>query len=79
LVAPASPETHAQHVEHDGDDGWLSSWEQELRAENAQNDLIAQVQAASLNGPETPRAGPQGKGKKKKKITLMSTTARRAA
>jgi len=79
LVAPASPETHAQHVEHDGDDGWLSSWEHELRAENAQNDLIAQVQAASLNGPETPRAGPQGKGKKKKKITLMSTTARRAA
>ncbi|PVH71478.1 hypothetical protein DL98DRAFT_521024 [Cadophora sp. DSE1049] len=79
LVAPASPETHAQRVEQDGDDGWLSSWEQELRAENAQNDLIAQVQAASLNGPETPKAGTQGKGKKKKKITLMSTTARRAA
>lgn len=79
LVAPASPETHAQRLDHDGDDGWLSSWEQELRAENAQNDLIAQVQAASLNDAEAPKVT-QGKGKKKKqKITLMSTTARRAA
>ncbi|CZS92005.1 hypothetical protein WAI453_000022 [Rhynchosporium graminicola] len=80
LVAPASPETNAQRMENEGDDGWLSSWEQELRAENAEEELVRQVQAASLDGPETPKQGTQGKGKKKKKmITLMSTTARRAA
>jgi hypothetical protein len=60
------------------DDGWLK-WEQDLLAEN---DLIQQVQAASLNGessePVKPSGGGQGKKKKAKKITLMSTTARRA-
>lgn len=53
--------------------------EQELMAEN---ELIAQVQAASLNGQssdEKKPVGGQGKKKKAKKITLMSTTARRAA
>jgi hypothetical protein len=83
LVVPSSPEVSAQqhHGEHDGaDDGWLQDWEKELLAEN---ELIAQVQAASLNG-ESSAAGaekpaPTGKKKKAKKITLMSTTARRAA
>ncbi|PQE09732.1 ring finger domain protein [Rutstroemia sp. NJR-2017a BBW] len=78
LVAPASPGLDPQ-PEHTGDDGWLQSWEQELQAENA---LIAQVQAASLNGEGSSNAAPQsqgGKKKKAKKITLMSTTARRAA
>jgi hypothetical protein len=84
LIAPSSPEVSAQqhHVDHDGaDDGWLQGWEKELLAEN---ELIAQVQAASLNGESSAAAG-AGKpaplpGKKKKvKITLMSTTARRAA
>ena len=80
VVAPASPEFHAHRPENDADDGWLQSWEQELRAEN---ELIAQVQAASLaEGSENvTAAAPTGQGKKKKakKITLMSTTARRAA
>ncbi|KAI9048372.1 hypothetical protein LZ554_007208 [Drepanopeziza brunnea f. sp. 'monogermtubi'] len=80
IVTAASPETHPQHVDHDGDDGWLQSWEQELHAENAQNELIAQVQAASLNSAgESAKQGTPGKKKKAKKITLMSTTARRAA
>ena len=81
LVAPSSPEVSAQqhHPEHDGtDDGWLQDWEKELLAEN---ELIAEVQAASLNGESSAVAlpAPTGKKKKAKKITLMSTTARRAA
>jgi hypothetical protein len=79
-IAPASPEVHPLQPDHDGDDGWLQSWEQELLAEN---ELIAQVAATSLNGQpnENTRPGGSGQGKKKKakKITLMSTTARRAA
>lgn len=84
LIPPTSPELAAmQHVEHNGDDGWLQDWERELLAEN---ELLAQVQAVSLNGngessSSAAAAVPQGTGKKKKakKITLMSTTARRAA
>jgi E3 ubiquitin-protein ligase RNF10 len=78
LIAPASPEVHPQQPEQDGDDGWLHSWEQELLAEN---ELIAQVAATSLAGQENTRPAGSGQGKKKKakKITLMSTTARRAA
>jgi hypothetical protein len=80
VIAPASPESRPQALDNDADDGWLHSWEQELRAEN---ELIAQVQAASLNGEssQAPKSigGQQGKKKKAKKITLMSTTARRAA
>lgn len=82
MRVPSSPEFGAQPVRNDADDGWLQSWEHELQAEN---DLIAQVQAASLNGESSARVVPittgggQGKKKKAKKITLMSTTARRAA
>lgn len=77
LVAPASPDQHAQ-ADHDGDDGWLQTWEQELIAEN---ELIAQIQATSLEGvgSSSKQPAPAGKKGKKKKITLMSTTARRAA
>ena len=81
LVAPASPDTHPSEPEHQ-DDGWLSSWEHELLAEN---EALASVQALSLNGEGSgdgvkPNAGGGGgKKKKAKKITLMSTTARRAA
>ncbi|CAG8949914.1 hypothetical protein HYFRA_00004244 [Hymenoscyphus fraxineus] len=83
MRAPASPEFNPQPVRNDADDGWLHSWEQELQAEN--DELIAQVQAASLNGESSTSVlpintgGGQGKKKKAKKITLMSTTARRAA
>lgn len=91
MITPTTPELAAQLDAQDGDDGWLQDWEKELMAENV---LIAQVQAASLaDGGESSSAagrraglgvsvnGPaQGQKKKKaKKITLMSTTARRAA
>ncbi|EPE35344.1 RING/U-box [Glarea lozoyensis ATCC 20868] len=80
-IASTSPDLQPRGLGNDVDDGWLHSWEQEIQAEN---DLIAQVQAASLSesGPSTPTivsAAGQGKRKKAKKITLMSTTARRAA
>ena len=74
LVAPPSPDMHAQPDHHDVDDGWFH-----FEAEQAESELIAQVQAASLDADDSkPKGG--GKGKKKaKKITLMSTTARRLA
>ncbi|KAG9246438.1 hypothetical protein BJ878DRAFT_497035 [Calycina marina] len=74
---PAGTELEVQPARTEGDDGWLPSWEQELLAEN---ELIAQVEAATLTGESSSTAKVAG-GKKKKrtKITLMSTTARRAA
>lgn len=82
VIAPSSPDLRAVHnPDHDGDDGWLQGWERDLMAEN---ELVAQIQAASLNGESSSSAPPVsgiggGKRKKGKKITLMSTTARRAA
>lgn len=89
IVAASSPDLGPQHVEPSAADGWLQDWEKELQDEN---DLIAQVQTASLNengigsssaggsGGGSGKGGAQGKKKGKgKKITLMSTTARRAA
>ncbi|KAG8624794.1 hypothetical protein KVT40_007861 [Elsinoe batatas] len=56
------------------DDGWLQDWEKDLMKE--EEELVARTQAHSLEGSK-PEGG---KGKKKgKKITLMSTTARRGA
>jgi len=75
MVANNSPDFLPRSLEPI-DDGWLK-WEQEL----AENDLIAQVQEVSLHGESSstkPSGGTgQGKKKKAKKITLMSTTARR--
>ncbi|CAD6444794.1 0911a4be-bd0f-4322-b642-7cfae0d2c70f [Sclerotinia trifoliorum] len=78
LVTPSSPDLRPGH-DNNADDGWLATWEQELQAEN--DALVAQVQAVSLNGESSSSATPQPQGKRKKgkKITLMSTTARRAA
>lgn len=81
----SSPELHA--LQHGNvDDGWLDGWEKELMQDE---DLIAQVQAASLgegasSSSTTGGSGGGGSGgrtgkKKGKKITLMSTTARRGA
>ena len=58
-------------------DGWLQGWERDLLHND---DLVAQVQAASL-GESSSTGALHGAGKKKKgkKITLMSTNARRGA
>lgn len=80
IIAPTSPDLVAQQQSHsEQEDGWLQDWEKELLAENQ---LIAQVQAASLSGEGSSIVSVSqnnGKKKKAKKITLMSTTARRAA
>lgn len=70
VIAPSSPETHAT-LPADGDfsqedDGWLQGWERDLMAEH---ELAAQVE--SLEIATKPVVGK--KGKKNKKITLMST------
>ena len=78
-IALSSPELAALQQHGNMDDGWLDGWERELSQDD---DLIAQVQAASLSeGPSSSsKAASAAKGKKKgKKITLMSTTARRGA
>ncbi|MCJ1279609.1 hypothetical protein MMC21_007433 [Puttea exsequens] len=78
IVVPSSPHLPAAQDEDDvpGDDGWLQNWEQDLlREEN----LVAQVEATSLNASSSKQGAPTGNGKKKKgkRITLMSTNVRR--
>lgn len=80
-IIPTSPPTRpVQQLEADSaeHDGWLQGWEQDLLHED---DLVAQVQAASVGESSTTGAAQGGAGKKKKgkKITLMSTNARRGA
>ena len=85
-VVAASPDLPAQPQEPNvPEDGWLQGWEKDLLHEDS---LLAQVQAASLEdeGPSAAAEGTSagvgksgGKKKKNKKITLMSTTARRGA
>lgn len=61
------------------DDGWLQDWERDLLDEP---DAVALVEA-SLSGESSSKAVPMPasnkKNKKKKMITLMSTTVRRGA
>lgn len=73
-VVPLSPEILPQDIAAPQDDGWLQGWERDILAEE---DLIVRTQQASLQSSATPQSG--GKRKKGKKITLMSTTARRGA
>jgi hypothetical protein len=80
-IGLSSPELAAFQQHGNMDDGWLDGWERELTQED---DLIAQVQAASLSEEPSSSSSSKAisgtKGKKKgKKITLMSTTARRGA
>lgn len=79
----SSPELRALPRDEPVDDGWLQGWEKDLLKE--EEDMIARMTVASLDndrvssGVSTPTTG-GGKGKKKgKKITLMSTNARRGA
>ena len=75
-IAPSdSPPLQATILpEPQENDGWLQGWEQDLLREE---ELITQVQQASLGEKASTPAGQ--KKKKNKKITLMSTNGRRAA
>jgi hypothetical protein len=80
-VAPASPPlTAAPEPAQPVDDGWLQGWEKDLLDES---DALAMVDASiqAESSTKSGSTGGQGGGKKgkKKKITLMSTNARRAA
>ena len=59
-------------------DGWLQNWETDLLQEE---DLVAQIEATTLAEGSCMQGPASGSGKKKKgkKITLMSTNARRGA
>ncbi|KAI9836228.1 MAG: hypothetical protein M1819_001565 [Sarea resinae] len=78
-VAPTSPTIQALPHEHDipDNDGWLQGWERDLLRED--DNLVAQVQAVSLNEGASKPGPSRSQKKKSKKITLMSTTARRGA
>ena len=78
-IPPASPPLHPEHEPDTSDnDGWLQGWERDLLNDD---DLISQVQSASIGESSTNANSTAvgGKKKKGKKITLMSTTARRGA
>ena len=80
MIVPTSPELLAVSDEHEPpeNDGWLQDWERDLLQEE---DLVAQVEASSLEPSNSIHATPTTSNKKKKgkKITLMSTNVRRGA
>lgn len=93
-VPLSSPELRALAQQEPVDDGWLQGWEKDLVTEEelikqVQAASLADAEGSSSNAPSLPLGGSGtggggggggGKGKKKgKKITLMSTTARRGA
>jgi Zinc finger, C3HC4 type (RING finger) len=83
-IAPASPQLVADWLPSAPaqDDGWLQGWEKDLL--DQPDDNIALVEA-SINGEGSSSVtaqtgtGKKKQGKKGKKITLMSTNARRGA
>ena len=81
IIVPSSPDMPAVADEHEQppeNDGWLQDWERDLLQEE---DLVAQVEASSLDPGSFNHASPTANSKKKKgkKITLMSTNVRRGA
>ena len=80
LIPPTSPAMPAVSDEHEPseNDGWLQNWERDLLQEE---DLVAQIEATTLTEGSCMQGPASGSGKKKKgkKITLMSTNARRGA
>ena len=78
-IPPVSPTIQAIPAEpvQTEDDGWLQDWERDLLQED---ELVAHVEATSLGGSSSKAAVSSiGKKKKNKKITLMTTNARRGA
>ena len=80
LIPPTSPAMPAVSDEHEPseNDGWLQDWEKDLLQEE---DLVAQIEATTLVEGSCKQGPASGSGKKKKgkKITLMTTNARRGA
>lgn len=81
IAAPASPILTAEANENEetsGNDGWLQDWERDLLREE---DLVAQMEQISMEAGPSNNSGPitASKKKKGKKITLMTTNARRGA
>ena len=80
LIPPTSPAMPAVSNEHEPseNDGWLQNWEKDLLQDE---DLVAQIEATTLAEGSCMQGPASGSGKKKKgkKITLMSTNARRGA
>lgn len=80
MVVPASPDMPAVSDEQEPseNDGWLQDWEKDLLQEE---DLVAQVEASSLEPSSSSQTTPTASNKRKKgkKITLMSTNVRRGA
>ncbi|MCJ1405234.1 hypothetical protein MMC11_008461 [Xylographa trunciseda] len=80
-VVPSSPIELPLDNDHDipDNDGWLQGWEQDLLHDD---DLVVRFQASHVSAADCVGAGitnGSGKKKKSKKITLMTTNARRGA
>ena len=80
-VAPTtSPSLPAKLIEHEPSDsgGWLQDWERDILQED---DLVARFEGNSIGivDSKTGTANTSNRRKKNKKITLMTTNARRGA
>lgn len=75
--SPKLPTTLIESEPSDND-GWLQNWEQDLLRED---DLVARFEGSSLSNTDSKigATGTSNKRKKSKKITLMTTNARRGA
>lgn len=77
VIASATPPERLPSARPPPDDGWLQGWEKDLMDEA---DAVAMVEASIKSDQNTkPTTTGSGKKGKKKKITLMSTNARRGA
>ena len=80
VIVPTSPALPAVSQAHElsENDGWLQDWERDLLQEH---DLVGQVTALSMaeGGSKAGATGAVSRKKKGKKITLMTTNARRGA
>lgn len=77
VVAPTSPDLHASLPRDDElrDDGWLQGWERDLMDHQQDTALAASMDGLEVQASKQAAGGK--KGKKGKKITLMSTASGR--